>query len=411
VESIDAEPRGAPSATRLQRSAWWWIRAAAVTGTAVLAYQLLVIAGSVARGVLTVILYVIFGGVVSFIAGPGVDALVRWLRLPRTVAILVTLLGGLVLVGLLVYLVAGPVVTEARTLAGEVPGLVGRAQSELSRLTSFLRAHNLPVSGLDIASSDRGISSQLSSLLLSSLTGTLSAVVDIVIVFVVAFWLLKDGDRLRAGLLHLLPARMRVNTEFALDAMGVVIGGYVRAQLVLALMIGTLAGFGCALIGVPFPLVVGLAAGVFELIPIVGPFVGGGVALLLAATVSPLLMFATLILFLGIHLIEGYVLAPRIQARFVQLHPLIALLALFAGVEVAGFLGALFAVPAASLAAVYVRAAIGDIRASRPELFAARRVDAHRDHRRQRLLSEFRLFSHSPLARLWRRGGGRRRRR
>jgi predicted PurR-regulated permease PerM len=191
-----------------------------------------------------------------------------------------------------------------------------------------------------------------------------------------------------------------VNTEFALDAMGVVVGGYVRAQLLLALMIGTLAGVGCAVIGVPFPLVVGLAAGIFELIPIVGPFVGGAVALLLAATVSPLLAVATLALFLAIHFVEGYVLAPRIQARFVQLHPLIALLALFSGVEVAGFLGALFAIPAASLVAVYLRAAIGDIRASRPELFTARRADTHRDRRRQRLLSEFRLFSYSPLARL-----------
>jgi predicted PurR-regulated permease PerM len=277
---------------------------------------------------------------------------------------------------------------------------VNRGQAQLSRLTDFLKQHNIPVSGLDIGTSDHAVSSQLSSLLLSSLTGTLSAVVDIVIVFVVAFWLLKDGDKLRAGLLHLLPGRLRVNTEFALDAMGVVVGGYVRAQLLLALMIGTLAGVGCALIGVPFPLVVGLAAGVFELIPIVGPFVGGAVALLLAATVSPLLAVATLVLFLFIHFIEGYVLAPRIQARFVQLHPLIALLALFSGVEVAGFLGALFAIPAASLAAVYLRAAIGDIRASRPELFTARRADTHRDRRRQRLLSEFRLFSYSPLARV-----------
>lgn len=401
---VSADPlppvRQPPTAARLRRSTWWWIRAAAVMATAVLAYQLLVIAGSVARAVLTVILYVIFGGVVAFVVGPAVEAMVRWLRLPRTVAILVTLVGGLVLIGLLVYLVAGPVVTEARSLAGEVPRLVGRGQSQLTRLSAFLKQRGIPVSGLDIGSSDRAISSQLSSLLLSSLTGTLSAVVDTVIVFVVAFWLLKDGDRLRAGLLHVLPARLRVNTEFALDAIGVVVGGYVRAQLLLALMIGTLAGVGCAMIGVPFPLVVGLAAGVFELVPIVGPFVGGAVALLLAATVSPLLALATLGLFLAIHVVEGYVLAPRIQAAFVQLHPLIALLAVFAGVEVAGFLGALFAVPAASLVAVYVRAAIGDIRASRPELFAVRRADAPRDHRRQRLLSEFQLFSHSPVARL-----------
>src|SRR5205807_3498591 len=150
---------------------------------------------------------------------------------------------------------------------------------------------------------------------------------DVVVTIVVTFWLLKDGDKLRAGFLALLPGRLRLNAEFGLDAVTVVVGGYVRAQLVLALIIGTMAGIGSAIIGVPFPLVVAIAAGVFELIPIVGPFAGGAVALLLALTVSPGLAFATLILFLGIHVVEGYVLAPRIQAKFVQLHPLIALLA------------------------------------------------------------------------------------
>ncbi len=100
------------------------------------------IAGSVARGVLTVILYVIFGAVVAFIAGPAVDAMVRWLRLPRTLAILVALVGGLMLIGLLVYLAAGPVVTEARALGGEVPQLVDRAQSQLTQLTDLLKKHN-----------------------------------------------------------------------------------------------------------------------------------------------------------------------------------------------------------------------------------------------------------------------------
>jgi predicted PurR-regulated permease PerM len=396
-----AEPPGGrlrqpPSPARLRRSTWWWARAAAMAATVVLAYQLLVIAGSVARGVLTVILYLIFGAVVSFVAGPAVEALVRWLRLPRSLAILLTLGGGLVLIGLALYLVSGPVVTEARSLAGQVPELVGRVQTSLDRLTEVLRKHNVPLSSLDIGGSERSISTQLSTVLLSSITGTLSAAVDVVIVFVVAFWLLKDGEQLRTGLLNILPARVRVNTEFVLDAVEAVVGGYVRAQLLLAVLVG-------------------LAAGIFELIPIVGPLVGGAVALLLASTVSAFLAVATVVLFLGIHVVEGYVLTPRIQARFVQLHPLIALLALFAGVEVGGFLGALFAVPVASLAAVLVRAAIGDIRASRPELYATRRTDAHRERRRQRLLSEFRLFSHSPLARLrarlrrvlgGRRGGG-----
>jgi predicted PurR-regulated permease PerM len=198
----------------------------------------------------------------------------------------------------------------------------------------------------------------------------------------------------------LLPGALRVNVEFGLDATAVVIGGYVRAQLFLALIIGALAGIGCAIIGVPFPLVVAIAAGIFELIPLIGPFAGGAVALLLALTVSPTLALVTVFLFIGIHVIEGYVLAPRIQAKFVQLHPLVALLALFTGIEVGGFLGAFFAVPAASLIAVFIRAAVGDWRATRPDLFTIRRGDYFSEQRRETILGEFRFFKRSPLAML-----------
>lgn len=388
------------SPEEVRRSAWWWIRAAAVVVTLFVGYQLLLVVSGAVAAVLTVILYVVFGAIVSFIAGPAVDALERHARLPRTVAILLTLLGGLLVVGVLVYLAAGPVVDEARALASQVPSLIDRLSHEIDNLTSNLKARGVPVSAIDLGGTQKEVSSRLESILLSSITGTITAVVDAVITLVVAFWLLKDGNNLRAAFVGLLPATVRRNVEFALDATGVVIGGYVRAQLFLALVIGVLAGVGCAILGVPFPIVVGIAAGVFELIPLVGPFVGGAVGLLLALTVSPLLALFTLFLFLGIHVIEGYVLAPRIQAKFVQLHPLVALLALFAGIEVAGFLGALFAVPAASLVAVFIRAAVGDWRAQRPDLFAVQRADLFSERRRETILGEFRLFKRSPLAML-----------
>ncbi|HEV3125354.1 MAG TPA: AI-2E family transporter [Candidatus Dormibacteraeota bacterium] len=384
----------------MRRTAWWWIRAAAITLTVFLAYQLIVVFAGFISAVLTVVLFVVFGAVVSFIASPGVDALVRYLRFPRTLAILTVLGGGLTLIGLLIYLAAGPVVDEARTLANQVPALIGRAQGELNTLEAYLKDRNVPVSGIDLGASQKDISSRLSSLLLSSITGTATAVVDVVIILVVAFWLLKDGEKLRTGMVGLLPGALRVNVEFGLDATAVVIGGYVRAQLFLALIIGALAGIGCAIIGVPFPLVVAIAAGIFELIPLIGPFAGGAVALLLALTVSPTLALVTVFLFIGIHVIEGYVLAPRIQAKFVQLHPLVALLALFTGIEVGGFLGAFFAVPAASLIAVFIRAAVGDWRATRPDLFTIRRGDYFSEQRRETILGEFRFFKRSPLAML-----------
>jgi predicted PurR-regulated permease PerM len=139
---------------------------------------------------------------------------------------------------------------------------------------------------------------------------------------------------------------------------------------------------------VPFPILVGLAAGIFELVPIVGPFAGGAVGVALALTRSPLLAAATVVLFLGIHVLEGYILAPRLQAQFTRIPTLFAFLAVFAGVEVGGFLGALFAVPATSLVFLFVRAALGDWQATRPDLFEQRGPSLNPRHRR--ILAEFR---------------------
>ncbi len=398
VDGVAAAPAAATGSSDLRRSAWWWIRAAAIALAVYASYQVLVVLGGVLQSFFKIVLYLAFGGIVSFLAGPLVDALHRYLRVPRTVAILTTLLGGLAVLSGAVYLAAGPTVNEARSLAEQVPDLIQRANNELQSLRDQLHNKGIDTSSFDLSGSGNGLANRISSVLLTTIGGTVSFVIDVVITFVVAFWLLKDGDRLRLGLLTLLPGRARVQMEFALDATGVVIGGYVRAQLFLALVIGAMAGIGCAVIGVPFPIVVALAAGIFELIPIVGPFVGGAVAIALALTVSVNLALVTLLLFIGIHVVEGYVLGPRIQAKFVRLHPLVSLLALFAGIDIGGFLGALFAVPIASLVAVFIRAAVGDVRASRPELYEASAPDAFSEHRRETILREFRLFKRSPVA-------------
>ncbi|HET9051315.1 MAG TPA: AI-2E family transporter [Candidatus Dormibacteraeota bacterium] len=408
-EGAAPEPRPRTAGEALRRSTLWWVRTAAILASILAAYEVAVVLGGFVTAVLTVMLYLVFGAVISFIVSPIVDGLERWARIPRTAAILLALLGVLGVLVLLVYLAAGPTVTEAQQLAAKVPEFVSRANSEIQHIQRELSDRGINVNNVDFGSYLQSASSNLSSILISGVTGTVSAVVDVVIVLVVAFWLLKDGEKLRRGALDLVPAGLRVNAEFAVDSIGVVIGGYVRAQLVLAIIIGTLAGVGCAVIGVPFPIVVAITAGMFELIPIVGPFAGGAVAVLLALTVSLSLAVGTVILFIGIHIVEGYVLAPRIQARFVRLHPLVSLLALFAGIEVRGFLGAFFAVPIASLVAVYMRAFIGDVRARRPELYATAGADTNAERRRTAILGEFRFFKRSPaaLVRAWlRRGGG-----
>jgi predicted PurR-regulated permease PerM len=394
VDAGDDPGKGPPRAMR--SSAWWWIRAAAILLTLYLAVQLLGAVRSFLGAVLTVLLYVLFGAVIAFIAGPLVAVLEERLRIPRTVAILVTLLVGLLVVVGVGWLIATPIVDEASQLSKRGPALIRQINDILNSVRSQLATHGIQLSGNGVSTTiSSDVSGRVAGLLLNIVYSTVTIVLDILVTLVVAFWMLKDGDELRGGIVNLLPGRVRPEADFAFDAFGVVVGGYIRGQLVMALIVGTLAGAGSFVVGVPFPIVVAIAAASFELIPLVGAFIGGATAILLALTKSPLTALWALLLFVGIHIVEGYLLAPRIQAKFVQLHPLVTLLALFAGIELGGFLGAFIAVPLASLIAVFVRAAMGDARSRRPELFTER-FDQRAARRRRHLLSEFRFLRRGP---------------
>jgi predicted PurR-regulated permease PerM len=381
----------------IRQSAWWWIRTAAILGSIFLAIQVLGVVQSFLAAILTVVLYVLFGAVIAFIAGPIVALLERRLHLPQVPAILLTLLCGLALVVLLGFLITAPIVDEASQLGKQGPALINRINDIFNNVRGQLAAHGIQLSGNGVSNTiSTDVSTRVAGALLNIVTSTLSILIDILVILVVAFWMLKDGEDLRNGVVSLLPGRLRSEAVFGFDAFRVVVGGYVRGQLVMAVIVGTLAGLGCWLIGVPFPIVVAIAAGTFELIPLVGAFIGGAVAILLALTKSPETAVFAFLLFVAIHIVEGYVLAPRIQARFVRLHPLVMLLTLFAGAEVGGFLGAFVAVPLASLITVFVRAAMGDAKSRHPELFREQHRDQYLERRRRRLLSEFRLFRRRP---------------
>ena len=130
-----------------------------------------------------------------------------------------------------------------------------------------------------------------------------------------------------------------------------VVGGYIRGVLLLALLIGVLVGVGMALLGVPYAVLLGVLAFFMEFIPVLGVFISGAAALLIAVVnyrdlIHPLIV---LVYFIVIHIIEGDVIGPRIMGRAVGIHPATGLIALVAGTEVFGIWGALFAAPIAGL--------------------------------------------------------------
>ena len=127
------------------------------------------------------------------------------------------------------------------------------------------------------------------------------------------------------------------------------IGFWFRTQILLSAIMGFLVWGILFLLGVRHAFLIGVLAGVFELVPFAGPILSGAVAVLSAFATSPTLAIYTLLLFLAIHQFESHVLVPVLTNRVVGLHPVIVIVALLIGANIAGLWGVIVAVPAAAV--------------------------------------------------------------
>jgi predicted PurR-regulated permease PerM len=168
-----------------------------------------------------------------------------------------------------------------------------------------------------------------------------------------AFYLLVDLDRMKRLMVDLTPHRLKDEVRFVGANLGAALGGFVRGQLVVAIIVGFLSSLALLLLEVPFWLIIGLAAGLLNLIPFVGPFVGGALAVMVALLEGrPTTALIAAAAFLGIQQLDNHLITPLVQRARVKLSPLVIVLALLVGGAVGGLLGVLVAVP--SVAAIRI---------------------------------------------------------
>jgi len=175
---------------------------------------------------------------------------------------------------------------------------------------------------------------------------TIGIILGLLVVPFWMFYVLNDRERLAQGFFAFIPPRYRRDVYNIQRIMDNVLSSYIRGQLVLCLFIGVLAVIGLLVLKVDFALLLGTFAGVFELLPYIGPIIGAIPAVLVAFTRSPGLAFWVMILFVGIQQIENLFLAPRIRGSgSVRLSPALVMLVLVIGSGVGGIWGLLIAVP------------------------------------------------------------------
>lgn len=320
---------------------WPKLRDQCIVALASLAF--LWVASQVVGRILHIVVVVILAIVLAYLLEPALAVAERVLR--RALAALLIYAFALGLLAVAILLLAPPTLQQSEMLASKLPAY-------LDQLNSYPR-----LLGVDLAGSLRTLAASAFSSALTVIAAVAGGVVDAALVLVLGFWFMVDGRRMAELTLRMFPRQQRDKARFVQDTVSQVLGAYIRGQLLMAAIIGMSAGLGSWVLGVHYPLLIGILAFFFELIPMAGPILASLPAVVISLTQPFPLVLYVIVFFVVMQVIENNVLAPRITGGAVGLHPVAALLAIVIGADLGGVVGALFAVPIAGIASVLIAAA------------------------------------------------------
>jgi predicted PurR-regulated permease PerM len=272
-------------------------------------------------------------------------------RVPRWLAILAiyaVLVAAVVFVGLLVI---PPLVAQAASLWAELP-------SEFNRFQTFLIRHKLMTHRVTLEEAVQNAPTAAGGNAVGTVLVAISSVIGVIFglitILILTFYLLIEAGSMFEYLVRFVPYGRRAVVAVAARQGVAKVSAWLRAQFILAGVMGTFSAIGLGLMGVPYFYVIALIAAIGETIPIVGPIIGGVTAVAVAITVSPKLALMVGLYFLVLHQLEANVLVPKIMERSVGVSPVAVLVALLIGGALMGLPGAILAIPSAALLSVIV---------------------------------------------------------
>jgi predicted PurR-regulated permease PerM len=287
---------------------------------------------------------------------PVIEGLHAW-RVPRGVGLAIHYLALAVVVAFLLWLV----VPRAVTQVGDALGTVPRSPTALNQATknstgikhTILRAVQKRLQKLPSASSTLHASIGVTQTAFEALIG-------VFFTFAVAAYWIFERDRARRLLLSLIAHDHRKTVRDTWDLIDARLGAFVRGQLVLIAFVGTVLSLAFWAIGVPFWLLLGIFAGIVEIIPVIGPLVAGAVAITVGLTDSWQVALGAGLAVLVVRLFEDYIVVPRVLGHAVGLSPLLVLVSVTAIGLLLGGVYVLLAVPIAAVLVTLVDVIVRD---------------------------------------------------
>ena len=273
-------------------------------------------------------------------------------RISRTgaVAIVFVLLFGLLVWGAVSLLPR--LVSQVTQLIYNLPSIATEMQKAATKLIN----NSSVLKRIDISSYTKQFNGEISkysqnflSSLSSSVVTVISTITSVTIMAitipVVLFYMLKDSEKFIPAISRFLPKKQRPEVIGLLQKMGDTISSYISGQVIECLFVGTFTAIGYMLISQPYGLLLGVIAGLTNIIPYVGPDIGIAPSLIVAFTKSPMQVVYVIIVVVIVQQVHGNLIYPNIIGRTLKIHPLTIIILLLAAGNIAGILGMILAIP------------------------------------------------------------------
>jgi predicted PurR-regulated permease PerM len=289
------------------------------------------------------------------------DQLARYARLPEkwAVAVALVLMAGLLF--LFGWWLAAPLKREAAELQEQLPKAIETVRTHASGLDRFF-----PKPFSSAVPKLAGRATGMLGHVLSVFTGTFQTVITTLVIIFLGIYLSFSPRTYVNGLVALFPPTRRSRARGIIGEAGTQLRYWILGQIVCMTAVGGMIGLGLYISGIPVPIVLGVIAGVLDVVPIFGPIIAAVPAVLLGFTVSPAHALYAVITFVVANQLEGHLLIPLIQRYSISLPPALTIVALLLMGSLFGFWGVLLAVPITATSMVLIkRVYIGELLESR----------------------------------------------
>jgi len=241
--------------------------------------------------------------------------------------------------GIVIFFIVPPLVLQLRDLVNHLP-------EHINRLSALYTNNQIP--GVNSSQITELVTSRIGSLLtnvLSFLVNTVGVVINFVSIAVVSFYMLLGREDLKNNLYRLFPGMPKERVRTLADKIERQVGNWLKGQILLMFLIGVSIYIGLTLLGVDFALPLAIVAGLLEVVPVIGPILSAGLAILITVEISPLAAVGVGLLYVVVQQVESHIIVPNLMRNVIGLNPILTILAILIGANLLGLAGIFVAVP------------------------------------------------------------------